>query len=528
MTVALLQACSDVIDVDGGTGEVPFEKSMVVFSAGNAENTITRASIPYMERDGRFVCKMYYHSKTGDTKDDPYDVALPEDHGTQVTAWLKVNNTVGNCIYWNNKYTDVATDKQNEYGEKGAQAFYWQNRLPHAFLAVADFNQLKSNKASTGLTMPLNDYVKEVTTNDTQPIYTPYKYIFDDGTEFESYSALVAYMSSIVGETYQLQHTLGTGYTSPELAADGNYYSLSMWLPYYYDINDYDKYFLYQIKNRVTVEKVKVKYYAKQYDLTEDDNTTGMSMSKQPDPIQALTVKTPEGATQEANRVKLIFKHQFSQIQVNIKNSSDENDIPVANDAIKAVELLGVTRKGYVYVNLNDDGTVHPTDFEQVNNKTIPEADWKEPYGTEFKMFNRTDKLTETETELGYFKSYEAIAFGRLEGIRIKWEESEYYTQAEIDAAFAIINAEGYVQGSDPEAETIAQKTAGDIKPSTNPVVHNVIFQIPDDNLKNLQSGIRYIYNLELRRGTLALIRTVIKDWAVDETDYTSNGTINN
>lgn len=481
----LLQACSDDINIEGnGTGDVPFEPSMVLFSAGNADNTITRASIPYMEQDGRFVCKMYYHSKTDDTDTSPYDVALPEDHGTHITSWLKVNNTVGNCIYWNPEYTDVAADKQNEYGEKAAQAFYWQNRLTHAFLAVADFNQLKTNKASTGLTMPFDDYVREVTTNDSHTIDTPVKYVFDDGTEYSNYFDLRDYyLNNIkVDDTYVEHHVddLGTGYTSPELASDGYYYRWSNWMRHYYDS---DNSFIYRIQYRVTVEKVKLTYYARQYDLTKATKTI---MAQQPDPIQALTLKKPEGATQEANRVRLYFKHQFSQIQVNLKNSEDKNDIPVEPEDILSVELLGVTRKGYVYVNLNEDGTVHPTDFEQVNEKTI--APWKEPYGTEFGMFDRT--LTTTETDLGYIKSYEAIAFGRLEGIRIKWKEAD---------------ADG-VTG----------------------VTHNVIFQIPDDDLKTLQSGVRYIYNLELRRGTLALIRTVIKDWAVDENDYSTDGTISN
>lgn len=493
MTMMTLWSCSDELTLQQGGGEdLPFEPSMVLFSAGNAENTITRASIPYMDKEGRFVCKMYYHSKTGDKDTDPFDVALPNETkpGTQVTAWLEVNNKVGNCIYRSPDYPTEVT--MNEFGEKAAQAFYWQNRLPHAFLAVADFNQLKTNTASNttnGLTMPFDDYVREVTTNSSHTIVTSsVKYIFDDGTEFPDFWAMVAYFEEKIEKNpeYQPHHTLEdeenhVGKQDPELEADGYYYQWTGWM--YHPT----RHFFYNRQERVTVEKVKVKYYAKEYDLTKDDNVDEMSMSKQPDPIQALTLKTPEGATQEANRVKLFFKHQFSQILVNIKNSEDENDIPVASDDLLSVELLGVTRKGYVYVNLNEDGTVHPTDYEEVNSKTVPKEQWVEPYGTEFKMFERTDKLTDTEKELGYFKSYEAIAFGRLEGIRIRWKEA---------------GADG--------------------------VTHNVIFQIPDDDLKTLQSGVRYIYNLELRRGTLALIRTVIKDWTVDETVYTSNGTITN
>ena len=48
-------------------------------------------------------------------------------------------------------------------------------------------------------------------------------------------------------------------------------------------------------------------------------------------------------------------------------------------------------------------------------------------------------------------------------------------------------------------------------------------------DLRTLQSGMKYIYDLELRRGTLAVIRTQIMDWKQDEElVYGTNGTITN
>lgn len=462
---------------------------MVLFSAGNAENKDTRASVPYMALDGRFVCRMYYHSKQGDTNESPFDVALPEDHGTQVTAWLKVNNGLGNSIYWNNEYTDVAADDQNVYGEKAAQAFYWQNRLTHAFLAVADYNQLKTNKSSKGLTMN-HDLVREVETNSSEKRYYIRKVeITNSGLQSQIEALYPGATVEVVPEDTHTEGVADDAHQGAEYReTDGYYYQWTAWENYQNGENGPST--LYRIYQRVTSEKVKKKFYAKKYDLTRGTKT---AMNQQPDPIQALTQKKPEGATQEANRVHLFFKHQFSQIQVNLKNSSDANDIPIGAEHIISAELLGISREGYVYVQLEEDGTVHATDAQVVNKQTCPQdqdladVDWENnEYGTSFLMFDRTSSLSQTEKEMGYFKSYEAIAFGRLEGIRLVWKEP---------------GAQGAVE-------------------------HHVVYQIPDEDLKTLQSGYRYIYNMELRRGTLALVRTAIRDWYVDETDYGTNGII--
>ena len=59
-------------------------------------------------------------------------------------------------------------------------------------------------------------------------------------------------------------------------------------------------------------------------------------------------------------------------------------------------------------------------------------------------------------------------------------------------------------------------------------------FEVPQTNEENvnlrvLASGMKYIYNLELRRGTLAVIRTEILPWEQkEELVYGTDGTITN
>lgn len=471
--MSLMASCLDNVhpeDIDDDPAG-----QMVLFSAGNAEN-ITRASIPFMQEGGRFVCRMYYRSESNAKEEDQYDVLDPSFGGTRITAWLKVNNKVGNSIYWNPEYTDVAADMQNEYGEKQAQAFYWQNRLTHAFLAIADYNTLASGKESTGLTMA-HDVVKTLETNGSIKVYTTVKYELNDGTFVDDYNSIVITDGSHVWGESDDEHNGGEFQD-----VDGYFYQWTSWLRKYVGIDSNGEYMyaLYRRLERVTAIKEVLNFYAREYDLTRGTLT---SMSQQPDPIQARTLRKPDGATQEANRVNLYFRHQFSQVQVNIRTSSDENDIPVEPENIESVELLGVSKKGYVYVELNPDGSVRPSDFEPVNKSTCPEIDWNQnPHGTAFNMFQRT--LSSSETALGYVKSYEAISFGVLDAIRIHWKES-----------------------------------------STG-VMHNVTYKIPDSELKTLQSGVKYIYNMEIRRGTLALVNTVIKNWEVDQTAYNTDGTI--
>lgn len=213
------------------------------------------------------------------------------------------------------------------------------------------------------------------------------------------------------------------------------------------------------------------------------------SMSEQPDIIQAWTEQAPLGATQEANRVNLYFKHQFSQVQVNLKTSADLS-VVIRPEHIQKVELLGVTEKGYVFTELNEQGKVEPTNYEHVDvSKYTDEHLKKNPYGTAFEMFDMAGDNRDYEYPTGSVKAYNAITFGQLQAIRVTWVEDG------------------------------------------TGIVHESTYQVGNEELKNLKSGNKYVWNIELRRGTLAIVRTEIVDWIVptDGTlEYGTNGTISN
>lgn len=239
------------------------------------------------------------------------------------------------------------------------------------------------------------------------------------------------------------------------------------------------------------------------FDLTRrpikdaEGNVTGYqinSMAEQPDICQALTKMAPLGATQNANRVNLYFKHQFSQVQVNLKSSADLS-VVIDKSNIQKVELLGVSDTAYVFTEINEDGEVEKTTY-----KTVDISDYTDEqllnnqYGTSFEMFDMYDaEASEAENwgyPAGYIKSYNALTFGQLQAIRITWNEEK--------------------DGSG--------------------VTHVSTYVVSNEDLKNLKSGYKYIWNIELRRGTLAIIRTEIVDWIVPASDleYESDGTIVN
>lgn len=230
----------------------------------------------------RFVCTMYYHSKTSDTDASDYELTTSKIH----TAWLEVSGGAGNVLYKNSSFDAAGT------------SFYWQNRLKHAFIAIADNNHWET----------------------IQGIYP--------------------------------------------------------------SDNDYT-------------------------------NVYNLSIADQPDPILALVTEKPTAATAEENRVTLNFQHQFSQIQVNVKNAEGTN---ITSDQITGVELLGVSETGYVYTKLNADGTVDPPTASVVNidNYTDDQLSINK-WGTSFKMFDMG------ETTSPILKSYNAIAFGTLRAIRVTW-----------------------------------------------------------------------------------------------------------
>jgi hypothetical protein len=220
-------------------------------------------------------------------------------------------------------------------------------------------------------------------------------------------------------------------------------------------------------------DKYKDKYMLA-YDLTK-----GASMSQQPDPILAVETISPLGSTPESNRVKLFFKHQFSQVQVNLKSSQDSSAV-VDESLIESVELLGVAETGYVAYCINPDGTVTAATSAPINIDDPKYARTKKdnPYGSSFKMFDRSEVPT------GYLKSFECIAFGTLQGIRITWKESN----------------------------------------DENAVKHITTFSGVKD--KALVSGMKYIYNMELRRSVIAKVTAEVTAWTMDQTEYNADGTI--
>lgn len=211
------------------------------------------------------------------------------------------------------------------------------------------------------------------------------------------------------------------------------------------------------------------------------------SIADQPDVVRAITVQAPLGATQAANRVNLYFKHQFAQVEVNIKNSAD-NSVMINSADILSAELLGVSEEAYLFTTADKYGKVEPTTYKDVNVTDYTDEQLAEnPYGTAFSLFDMYDAGKDNNGyATGYLKSFNGIAFGQLQAIRIKWKEN------------------------------------------TTGIIHTVVYRVTNTDLQNLECGKRYVWNMELRRGTLAVIRAEIADWETDPTQYAADGTIKN
>lgn len=221
--------------------------------------------------------------------------------------------------------------------------------------------------------------------------------------------------------------------------------------------------------------------------LTEEQKLSGdPAYYSQPDPAVANTIMLPAGATQEANRVDLIFRHCFSQIQVNLKKAADGGITSLTAAQITKVEMLGVSEEGYVCFDADPTtGQPHPASYKAVSPSDYTDEQLaSNPYGTAMSMFD----MGSDNYAPGYVKSFNAIAFGQLRAIRITWTE--------------------------PAAESLET------------IKHVVTHRIMDNDFRYLQSGVRYIHNLELRRGTLAVIKTEILPWEIDETKLNGNGTV--
>ena len=374
---ALLVASCSETEID--ESQDPVRSMPVLFSAGNTEATVTRATASYMPKNSHFVCSMFFHAGVNDTIGSEFSAPVADVNMT--TAWLKISNSTGNAVYWNKAYSEVVKDSLDVYGfDVNSKCFYWQNRLNHIFLALTDNHDLDGSISNGSLKI-------------------------------------------------------------------------------YPDVTD----------------KYKDKYMLA-YDLTRGEKKT---MSEQPDPILALETARPSGGTPEANRVKLFFKHQFAQIQVNLKSSLDTSAV-IDPAWIERVELLGVAETGYVPYCILSDGTLPAATSLPINvdDKKYQTTIKDNPYGSSFNMFQRSTPVG------GYLKSFECIAFGTLQGIRITWRES------------------------------------GD----ENAVKHVATYK----GVKNLalKSGTKYIYNMELRRSLIAEVTANIKPWEMDKASYTADGTI--
>ena len=427
-----LSSCSD--DTTPAS-EVPGPQNTampVLFSAGNAVLNNTRAAtVLYMPNKVRFSAAMYYQ-ESAHYNLNPW------------LAYLQVDEKgAGNSKYRQYTFDDPKTGKADNYGnDTEGHIFYWQNRQDHIFIGYID------------------NYNK-------------------------------AYASAISDE-------------------EQNYFP---------DIlSEHDNFDI--IENKELVRKQMCKHFDlrnpkdKKETEKQPGETAWTKMSDQYDPLIACEEKHPAGAGSEINRVYLTFKHQFSQIQVNLKGHESVNLI---SGQIDAVELLGVSESADVFPFVDYKGAVtpespeNPDNLESPANEIIkydnpqfgtssyirtaeagkvdltqytPEQQEANPYGTSFRMFNADNVST------GYLKTFEAIAYGQLQALRIHWHELD------------------------------------DTKAEKHGIDHVVTFVIPDAAFRELKSGMRYVFNLEIRRGTLAVVRAEIDDWVPYETVYYEDGTI--
>ena len=129
LSAVLTASCTAPDESSGANGDASLSSTPVLFTSGTSEGTVTsRATAAYMPQDGRFVCRMYYKGSATGT-----------DYNGYTTAWLQVNNDKGNSVYRQNTFV-APTDTDSYDFDKNAAIFYWQNRKPHIFIALADYN----------------------------------------------------------------------------------------------------------------------------------------------------------------------------------------------------------------------------------------------------------------------------------------------------------------------------------------------------------------------------------------------------
>ena len=140
----MMFACCAGDDGLEGKAEALPEELPVLFSSGAGDASVsTRATVPYMENGGRFVCRMYYQGNVG-----------TDDFTNYTEAWLKVDNNYGNSVYRKKDFSEPTTDNIDGFGfDRESQIFYWQNRKKHIFIAIADYNKLKTNDGTDNGTL---------------------------------------------------------------------------------------------------------------------------------------------------------------------------------------------------------------------------------------------------------------------------------------------------------------------------------------------------------------------------------------
>ena len=438
----LLQACADTLTLspeepNGNGGEA---SDIVMMSVGDEAPAMTRA-ISYMPSGVKFTSMMLVREK------EEYDYRYEQP----VNAYMIVDDKgAGNSLYYKSTYeTPKRIDNPNYNNDDDATIFYWQNRHTHGFIGyIEDYNKI------------------------------------------------------LRGETYTPK-TLINWITNPEAASQEENKTR-----FIYTKNQDGDVCRWQQFEKVDLRQATYE---------------GKNMSQMPDPLIAYAEKKPEGSAAENNRVYLTFRHQLTQVQVNLRGSQES--APITKDHIEKVELLGVSEYAYVFPypeygfaktktgeihhnsGIDEDGNeidpwdepVYNTNWDIVRQGSTKELLRKAmgasiapekitdatPYGTSFQMFEMSTP------ETNYLKSFNCIAFGNLDAIRITWNE-------------------------DPQK-------------GTDNVPHIVTFKITNEKFKTLESGKRYIFNLELQRGTLAIVRTDIYDWIPltgTGYDYTAKGSI--
>lgn len=580
----LMVSCTDEFVPEGteNTGAETHTGELVLFTSGTTDNSAsTRANTYYMDPFYRFVCQMYYKT---DASGEKYELSSAQTAWMQVEKWkgndVHPKASPGNSLYWNNVYNAASKLDDFRNDDNATNVFYWQNRRDHAFLAWTDLNHIQSmtggQNGSLNFTYnDLDSYSYKTNQKVTEWVENGY-YVWEHADRYSNFSSIYNsfvkadylgdqklftpesqaiqkakkdalnltnasssyrwdenehkkyakeyFVTETIDATHRRQWYLicffGEGnrlvYTKPD---DGSVEEIDGYVvrksdsqkvakivtvaegTEYYQCDEkglilYDEaeekalgwVCIYCPETKEEVDEVKY-VSAKRYDLTDKNKT---SMTQQPDILLATAIDhVPRSAVMEENRVHLIFKHQFAQVEVNLSSAAD-NSVSIAADQIESVELLGVSDSAYVfpyfyYVEDTDEFSMRATTFKEINAAEYTDTQLKEnPYGTKFNMF----KIDSTDSEK-FLTSFNAITFGRLQAIRITWHEKD---------------AEGGVK-------------------------HVATYRVPEQNemhqnLRLLESGTKYIWNMELRRGTLAVVRTEIIPWEINQENYIVDGSI--